>query len=874
MVKIYSFSGEIQGEVYASDSSYHFAQIMGENYVLLDFVSPEYIDIPTYSYIEYDGNDYYMADAPEVTKVNESQYSYKCKFVAPQELFKNVKYKFVVEDGQTHGYNETKFSVMYTAKDFVEMLVRNLNQRLFKDAFSVGEVLATTRTKLLTFDYMNCYDAINQIAQEFGTEWFISGNQANGWRVNLVKQSYNEDNPQKIKYGKGNGVLPNIKRSLHSQSDKATHLFIQGGNRNIQRFEQNEESHRYEFESLHLPNVPAKITNCPATIGYDGDNPNWKEGGLPPANSILFDVKNGKFAHEDNDTLEGFNIANAIRVVVDRSQNIVSWVRNTAPFYKGVVKEEAIDLTDIYPQRVGRVTAINTTEEEGVRTFPNVFYDTTNNIDFSKYFINGQVATIVFQTGKLAGKEFKIATNNKGELTGYNNIDKSFRLVIETFDGIAMPCYDANGYKFDIQVGDEYAIFGIALPDEYLSEVSYSDSDEDPTKGVEYHGAEWDLLRQACIEVYRRAKTKYTYSLSLDANWLQSDDVKLGRVRLGEWLELEDDYITEKEPTTKCYYDTWNSMRIVSIKTFLNKPMFPEISLGEPAPKGLLAKVREIQTGTASNTIAQQQANEQTQKELQEQKQEQQATNEKLEQKIEIVNLVQSSGGTGGKLPFKGEITLLKIGTDVWAVCENIYHQTLGKTTLTCEDNFTELFVHYWQPNPEHILQMFGNTTKGMWKVYEKPTPSSEGTRPRTVTTNAPFSVFIYLVVNKEQSLTNLYLGDYDLVGASHYRWSDAYIEQHYPTKTLYCVMSFTFDPIALTITDEERYFGWEYISPAVMRVKRISSHDNKTYFDIEGNKIKGNLFIEVDGEEIAVSELVNHFTEITPDDIRKKFEG
>lgn len=858
MIAIYNIQDIKICEVYAKDSSFHFTQIMGDNYVSLDFTLVSYVEIPQYSYIKVDGIRYYLPDSATVTKQSETQYDYKCKFVAPQGLFSNLICRFWNEISKTY---DLRFSVAYKPKEFVDMICSNLTDRLGIGNFTAGDIIEFDREKTLTFDYMDCLDALNQVAEAFNTEWYVSGNSSNGWKVNLCEYSIDKENPTKVKYGKGNGVLPNIKRTLHSQSDKASHILVNGGDRNIQKYEQNRDMPAYGFDTLHLPTIPATITNNYTAKAWD--NPNGTSN--PPANSILFDVKNGLFQHEWKE-VEGhsidFNIAYSLRFCVDRGQNIVSWVRNTKPYNTSLLREVSIDLTDIYPYREGVVSSVEFVQEKSEGTPACYFKDANLNFDVSKYFINGEVMVIVFQSGILAGKEFKIVTDSNGNMEGNgfwwdeSTTTGKFKLLTEVFDGVEMP-NNSTDYPFYPKAGDKYALFKIALPQEYLSSLYYDQDEEHPEQGMLYEGAEWELLRQAIIECYKRSKTRYNYTLSIDSNWLQESGERMSKVRLGEWLKFEDSALTPDEPVTKSYYDTWNDMRIVSIKRYLNKQDFPEITLGEPAPKGLLSSIRQIQSGTAGNSISQESSAEQSNRDNQTTKKEQAEINEQVQQTVEVIQVSQTSGGMGGLFPIKfTQFEFVEVtGHKGFNLCVGkILHQTMWGTKLTTMSILadTEAYQYKtWKPKDNKVIYTIVR---------------DEGTRARAMT------VYIYAKIPK-----NEYASTYELViykGRKPNATEIADIEQEY-YYWLICSFDWGTDN---SMTNKQTYFGWSYLSPACLPVSSIESQDKKNRFDLSGNLIIGDLYCyDSNGGSVHVADHLGgggtSYDLIDSDYIKSKFE-
>lgn len=111
------------------------------------------------------------------------------------------------------------------------------------------------------------------------------------------------------------------------------------------------------------------------------------------------------------------------------------------------IKEGEVIFEDIFPQRTGTVTAIDS----------NLLKFTDSGIDFNinNVLIEGETAKVIFQTGNLAGLEFDIAQ--------YDNTDKEILLIeFAESSGEIFPNVTDN-----IQAGDEYIIINITMPTNY-----------------------------------------------------------------------------------------------------------------------------------------------------------------------------------------------------------------------------------------------------------------------------------------------------------------------------------------------------------------------------------------------------------------------
>lgn len=197
--------------------------------------------------------------------------------------------------------------------------------------------------------------------------------------------------------------------------------------------------------------------------------------------------------------------------------------------------EEMLDGTDIYPMKEGTVTAVTTTKEGFVD-----FTDTGNDIDFASLLIpGGEPLTVRFQSGMLAGREAFKAT--------YIHAEKRFELESREEDGITIP-----GGAFVPKPGDRYAVFGMALPQEYITE------------------AENRLLDRAVSYLEEHRQTKITIQGEIDPIWAEKNwSTVAPRLALGGFVSFTDPE-WQPEPVL---------IRITGIKTLLTNEYAPVIEL-------------------------------------------------------------------------------------------------------------------------------------------------------------------------------------------------------------------------------------------------------------------------------------------------------
>ena len=213
-------------------------------------------------------------------------------------------------------------------------------------------------------------------------------------------------------------------------------------------------------------------------------------------------------------------------------------------------KEDSFDGTNIYPQRVGVVSSVVVT--------PNGNYDIVdkdNNVDYSQYRIAGEKATITFQTGRLAGRTFDIAQDK--DVLKYDHATKRFQLVSVEEDGMKLP----EPKVFYPAVGDKYAVFGVRLPDEYITK------------------AETELLNASVRYFHEALQPKVTYKAELDGLYAQKNWGALApKLAIGAYVRLVDTSL-----------DIDDHVRITAIRTKLSQQYKPQITLSNEVQAPSLA---------------------------------------------------------------------------------------------------------------------------------------------------------------------------------------------------------------------------------------------------------------------------------------------
>lgn len=404
--------------------------------------------------------------------------------------------------------NRIKFSYTAKPKDHLQLLVDNLNRRSF--GWTVGECLEGTE-KTIEYNHTYILDGINQLAETYETEWQITETVTEGVptkTIHLRKVEYNKENPLKLSYGKGNGFKVGVGRESGEIPPEI--ILVEGTDRNI-------DFSKYGSKELLLPKNQ--------TLEYEG-----------------------RLYKTDAD---GTCVMRADRDLT-------------------TAKEDSLDCTEIYPSRVGTINEVIAVKKED-NFYDFIDKDIPEALDFSQYRIDGEKATIIFQTGMLAGKEFDLEQTDK-KLTGYIHAERRFKIVPQEIDGITMP----DGETFTPRVGDTYAVFGIQLPDAYLC--------DNTTKT----GASWDMFREAVKYLCEHEDKEFTFTGTLDGIWAKTRWLEVGgKIVLGGFVNFSDAQ----------FHPEGSLIRMTGIKRYVNNPYSPEIELSNaPVGTSITSELNKIET--------------------------------------------------------------------------------------------------------------------------------------------------------------------------------------------------------------------------------------------------------------------------------------
>lgn len=713
-------------DVQESDSCYRYRSLMSKPQLVLKFSLSEFVEIPVGAWCEYQGVKYKLGSPENIKKNGTRNIEYTLTLGTLEDNMSLYKMRNPVD-------KRLKWSMCAKPHELVEAIVWNLNQRDGAGVWKVGECLdAAEQTVEFNHTYVDA--ALQDVANKFETEWEI-----NDYTISLHKVEYFKDDPLPLAYGKGNGFEPGVGRTTQSDELPIKRLYVQGGDRNIDRS-------KYGSAELLLPKSQ--------TLVYEG-----------------------RIYQSD---AEGYSIERIDKV-------------------SDAVKEDSLDCSEIYPSRVGTVSAV-----ECIDAGKN-FYDIIDNsipaeLNFNDYVIEGETATIIFQKGMLAGddKQFEFK---------YNHSERRFELVPQEIDGVTMP-----NETFSPAVGDTYAIFGIMLPDSYIC------NNTDKT------GASWDMFREAARKLYENEDPKFTFTGTLQGLWAKKNWLRVGgRLKVGGYVLFTDEqFAPDGIP-----------IRITGIKEFLTSPYAPVLEISNSVSgKSVSSQLREIGQNEVATDNSIRNAVSYTKRRFRD-----------VRETMAMLEDSMLDNFTNSINPLTVQTMMMLVGdeslqfrfvaskTDLTAVGDGITYDNTAKQL-----HIPHGFIQHMTLGIGTISSSHADSEYKVWEMNEYLSPYLD---------NGAKKYYLYAKVSRTDTTVK---GDF-LLSDRAIKMTDVAGYYH----LLVGILNSEYD-------GERSYvslYGFSEILPGRITTDKIVSSDGKTYFDLLLGEIGGNIkFIASDGSLKDVADL------------------
>ena len=502
-------------QVQPEDSSYRYRALMQKPQLVLKFNLPFYFEFPVGTSCIFQNQRFILTRAQDLKKQGTRKIEYTMTLGTNEDFFGVWKIRNVVDplkEGAPKD-NRLKFSLCAKPHEFIDLIVRNLNKKDTSVTWERGECIEASE-KTVEFNHTFIDAGLTDICNVFQTEYEVEYIGTTRAKIHLRRVEYFKTEPVALSYGVGNGFIPGVGRTSEADGVPVKRMLVQGSDRNIDR-------EKYGSPELLLPKSQ--------TIRYDGTH------------------------FEDED---GFNSAIARTYKSNADGDGVERIDKVSD----AVKEDSIDCSEIYPSRVGEVTAVEVENE--AKNFYNIIDSTIpDNLNYNNYLIAGETMTIIFQDGMLAGKEFDVH---------YKHEQRKFEIVPQEIDGVIMP--DKTWCPVKEQT---YAIFGIQLPDEYIC------------NNTNKSGGSWDMMRAAVKALYECEDQRFTFTGSLQSLWAKRHWLEVGgKLVVGGHVLFQDEQFAKDGVV----------IRIVGIKDFLTSPYSPTIELSNSVSGGssVSSQIRQI----------------------------------------------------------------------------------------------------------------------------------------------------------------------------------------------------------------------------------------------------------------------------------------
>lgn len=166
-------------DVYLKDNSYTVEEIMGEDTLILNFLSRNVVELQINDYIDFEGTKYKVRHNEKVTKRETSLgWEYTVQFYSS-------RYDLLDAEFFLHGTPERKKNFDYytgTARDWLTLFVKNMNRT--GSGWVAGSCIES-RMITLSFKDKKVGTVLDELIKELNTEYWISGQ-----TINIGRREY------------------------------------------------------------------------------------------------------------------------------------------------------------------------------------------------------------------------------------------------------------------------------------------------------------------------------------------------------------------------------------------------------------------------------------------------------------------------------------------------------------------------------------------------------------------------------------------------------------------------------------------------------------------------------------------------------------
>ena len=207
-------------DVYLKDNSYTVEEIMGEDTLILNFLSRNVVELQINDYIDFEGTKYKVRHNEKVTKRETSLgWEYTVQFYSS-------RYDLLDAEFFLHGTPERKKNFDYytgTARDWLILFVKNMNRT---GSDWVAGSCIESRMITLSFKDKKVGTVLDELIKELDTEYWISGQ-----TINIGRREYSS-NGLVLAQGEGMGFTE-LEVSAVDDTPPVTVFYPYGSDKNL-----------------------------------------------------------------------------------------------------------------------------------------------------------------------------------------------------------------------------------------------------------------------------------------------------------------------------------------------------------------------------------------------------------------------------------------------------------------------------------------------------------------------------------------------------------------------------------------------------------------------------------------------------------------
>ncbi|MGV8095988.1 MAG: hypothetical protein AB2L24_29400 [Mangrovibacterium sp.] len=381
----------------------HVHELMVSDYVKLSFSSTEGVTLPIGSYIVWNGATYRLLKPYTPTPKNELEYRYEPEFQSKVMGWSIKPFFFLNKNSGVVISRETDWQLTGTLYDFLNAVVASILDETGETyTFSIDASLAGSKT--ISFSSSDIFSALNQIAGEWETEWWVEGTVIHFGECAIGSPTVLES-----------GVHVSVPEVTKSDRGYYTRFYAFGSTRNIEQDYTSGTSNTHVVQKrLALP-----VSTCPN--GYK-------------------DIREDLTTEEISVKVLTFNN------IYPKSHLTISDVRSETKY--------RLD-------GVGNKIKIGTDPETGDPVYETykIYFFKVPNLSFDpETIIEGKKLSVHFNSGYLLDLEFELVYHEDKEDEGHGE----FEIILDESTGVIIPnevLAPANG--------DQVVLFNINLPQEY-----------------------------------------------------------------------------------------------------------------------------------------------------------------------------------------------------------------------------------------------------------------------------------------------------------------------------------------------------------------------------------------------------------------------